>query len=61
MASGRDGLSELVNKSYNAVLWNKSSNPNYIETLVAGWEDSITIFPMPYTPGSAKVTLTHGS
>ena len=58
---GEMAYPNYVNKSYNAVLWNKSSNPNYIETLVAGWEDSITIFPMPYTPGSAKVTLTHGS
>jgi len=41
-------------KSYNKVLWD-SNNPNYQETYVAGWEGSITIFPMPYTVGSAIV------
>ncbi|MCQ2428321.1 MAG: MBL fold metallo-hydrolase [Clostridia bacterium] len=44
-----------VNKSYNKVLWDTNNNPNYKETLVAGWAGSITIFPMPYTVGSAIV------
>ena len=45
-------------KSYNKAIWDTSSNPNYKETYVAGWEGSITTFPMPYTVGSAIVSLT---
>ena len=46
-------------KSYNKAIWDTSSNPNYQETLVAGWEGSITTFPLPYTPGSAIVNAVN--
>ena len=53
---GSHGYPNYVTKSYNAVLVNVSTNPNYKETLVAGDEGQITVFPMPYTVGSAIVT-----
>ena len=57
---GEKAYPNYKDKSYNAVLWN-ASNPNYQETLVAGWEGSITIFPLPYTVGSAIVNAKHSS
>ena len=53
---GSHAYPNYVTKSYNAVLVKTDTNPNYKETLVAGDEGQITIFPMPYTVGSAIVT-----
>jgi len=52
---GSNAYPNYVNKSYNAVLWNLSDNPNYKETYVAGLEGTLTIFPIPYTVGAATV------
>ncbi|MBP5270244.1 MAG: MBL fold metallo-hydrolase [Clostridia bacterium] len=43
-------------KSYNVGVQNTSSNPNYKETLVAGVEGTVTVFPLPYSVGSAVQT-----
>ncbi len=43
-------------KSYNVGVQNVNSNPNYKETLVAGVEGTVTVFPLPYTVGSAVQT-----
>ncbi len=48
-------------RAWNSVLLDKSTNPNYAEVYVAGWEGSTTIFPMPYTIGSAVQNLTSKS
>ncbi|MCQ2428414.1 MAG: MBL fold metallo-hydrolase, partial [Clostridia bacterium] len=40
-------------RAFNAVLLNKTTNPNFKEVYVAGTEGSTTIFPIPYTVGSA--------
>ncbi len=53
---GSHAYPSYVTKSYNAVLVKTDTNPNYKETLVAGDEGQITVFPMPYTVGSAVVT-----
>ncbi len=50
---GSHAYPNYVTKSYNAVLVNTSTNANYKETLVAGVEGDVTIFPMPYSVGAA--------
>ena len=53
---GIQAYPSYVTKDYNKVLVNTTDNPNYKETLVAGSEGTITVFPIPYTVGSAIVT-----
>jgi len=43
-------------RTFNAVLLNKATNPNFKEVYIAGTEGSTTIFPIPYTVGTAVQT-----
>lgn len=58
---GGHGYPKYTDKKYNLALTEKSSNPNYAETYVAGWEGDTVIIPLPYKVGSGIVTRASGS
>lgn len=58
---GGHAYPNYVGKNYNKALTEKSSNPNYAETFVAGSEGDTVVLPLPYKAGSAIVNRTSGS
>ncbi len=58
---GGHGYPKYVDKSYNAVLMNSRTNPNYAETYVAGYHGDTATLPLPYTVGTAIVNRVAAS
>lgn len=58
---GGHGYPNYTGKNYNLALTEKTSNPNYVETYVAGWEGDTVVIPLPYKVGSGIVTRAAGS
>ena len=52
---GGHAYPNYTGKEYNKVLTDKTSNPNYVETYVAGTDGDVIIIPLPYTVGTGIV------
>lgn len=58
---GGHAYPNYTSKNYNKALTEKSSNPNYEETYVAGWQGDTVIIPLPYKVGSGITNRATGS